>query len=80
MAQALGPIRRPAAAAPLTAALAADDGWCRRRRCRRCSRSPALRDGSAVAPLLVDGDAHVRAEAATTLGMFHDASGTRARW
>jgi len=39
---------------------------------------PALRDGSAVAPLLGDSDVAVRAEAATTLGMFHDANGTAA--
>ena len=34
-----------------------------------------LRDGAAVAPLLGDSDVGVRAEAATTLGMFHDANG-----
>ena len=31
-----------------------------------------------MAPLLGDSDVGVRAEAATTLGMFHDANGTAA--
>ena len=41
-------------------------------------RIAGLRDGSAVSPLLGDGDVAVRAEAATTLGAFHDVNGASA--
>jgi HEAT repeat protein len=81
MAQALGRISRPAVVAPLTSVLAGQgnsDGVVKVAAMQALQSIPALRDGNAVAPLLVDGDVAVRAEAATTLGMFHDASGTAA--
>ena len=78
MAQALGRISRPAVVAPLTSVLAGTDGVVKVAAMQALQSIPALRDGNAVAPLLVDGDVAVRAEAATTLGMFHDANGTAA--
>jgi HEAT repeat protein len=78
MAQALGRISRPAVVAPLTSALAGSDGVVKVAAMQALQSIAGLRDGSAVAPLLADGDVAVRAEAATTLGMFHDPSGTAA--
>ena len=79
MAQALGRISRPAVVAPLTAALGGGtDGVVKVAAMQALQSIAGLRDGSAVAPLLGDGDAGVRAEAATTLGMFHDANGAAA--
>jgi HEAT repeat protein len=79
MAQALGRISRPAVVAPLTSALGGGtDGVVKVAAMQALQSIAGLRDGSAVSPLLADGDASVRAEAAVTLGMFHDASGTNA--
>jgi HEAT repeat protein len=78
MAQALGRISRPAVVAPLTGALAVNDGVVKIAAMKALQSIAGLRDGSAVSPLLADGDVGVRAEAATTLGMFHDANGTNA--
>ena len=78
MAQALGRISRPAVVAPLTAVLAGTDGVVKVAAMQALQSIAGLRDGTAVAPLLGDGDVGVRAEAATTLGMFHDANGTAA--
>jgi len=78
MAQALGRISRPAVVAPLTAVLGGTDGVVKVAAMQALQSIPALRDGTAVAPLLGDSDVGVRAEAATTLGMFHDANGTAA--
>jgi HEAT repeat protein len=78
MAQALGRINRPAVVAPLTAALAVSDPVVKVAAMQALRSMAGLRDGSAVAPLLTDADANVRANAATTLGMFHDANGTAA--
>ena len=80
MAQALGRISRPAVVAPLTAMLGAagTDGVVKVAAMQALQSIAGLRDGSAVSPLLGDSDVGVRAEAATTLGMFHDANGTAA--
>jgi len=78
IAQALGKISRPAVVAPLTAVLAGNDAIVKVASMKALQSIAGLRDGSAVSPLLVDGDVNVRAEAATTLGMFHDASGAAA--
>jgi HEAT repeat protein len=78
IAQALGRINRPAVVAPLTGALAVSDPVVKVAAMRALRSMAGLRDGSAVAPLLADADASVRANAATTLGMFHDANGTAA--
>ena len=81
MAQALGRISRPAVVAPLTSVLGGQgnsDGVVKVAAMQALQSIPALRDGSAVAPLLGEGDVAVRAEAATTLCMFHDAGGTAA--
>jgi hypothetical protein len=78
MAQALGQISRPAVVAPLTSVLAGSDGVVKVAAMQALQSIAGLRDGSAVSPLLVDGDVNVRAEAATTIGMFHDANGTNA--
>jgi len=80
MAQALGRISRPAVVAPLTAMLGAGgtDGVVKVAAMQALQSIAGLRDGTAVAPLLGDSDVGVRAEAATTLGMFHDANGTAA--
>jgi hypothetical protein len=78
MAQALGRISRPAVVAPLTSALSGSDGVVKVASMQALQSIAGLRDGSAVAPLLGDSDVTVRAEAATTLGTFHDANGTAA--
>ena len=78
VALALGRISRPAVVAPLTAALAGSDGVVKVAAMQALQRIAGLRDGSAVSPLLGDGDVAVRAEAATTLGAFHDVNGASA--
>jgi hypothetical protein len=78
MAKALGRISRPAVVAPLTGALVGTDGVVKVAAMQALQSIAGLRDGTAVAPLLGDSDVGVRAEAATTLGMFHDANGTAA--
>jgi HEAT repeat protein len=78
IAQALGKISRPAVVAPLTSVLAGDDAVVKVAAMKALQSIAGLRDGSAVSPLLGDGDLNVRAEAATTLGMFHDANGATA--
>ena len=78
MAQALGRISRPAVVAPLTSALAGSDGVVKVAAMQALQSIAGRRDGAAVSPLLVDADVNVRAEAATTLGMFHDLNGTNA--
>ena len=80
MAAALGRISRPEVVAPLTTALGTNDGVVQVAAMQALQSIAGLRDGSAVVPLLGNGDADVdvRAEAATTLGMFHDASAASA--
>jgi HEAT repeat protein len=78
MASALGRINRPAVVAPLTAALGDGDTQVKVAAMKALQSIAGLRDGSAVSPLLGDGNLGVRAEAATTLGMFHDANSTGA--
>lgn len=78
MAAALGRINRPAVVAPLTAALGDGDTQVKVAAMKALQSIAGLRDGSAVSPLLGDGNLGVRAEAATTLGMFHDANATNA--
>ena len=78
MASALGRINRPAVVAPLTAALGDGDIQVKVAAMKALQSIAGLRDGSAVSPLLGDGDLGVRAEAATTIGMFHDANSTAA--
>jgi HEAT repeat protein len=78
MAAALGRISRPEVVAPLTGALAVNDGVVQVAAMQALQSIAGLRDGAAVSPLLTSGDASVRAEAATTLGMFHDANATGA--
>ena len=78
MASALGKINRPAVVAPLTTALGDSDIQVKVAAMKALQSIAGLRDGSAVSPLLADGDVSVRAEAATTLGMFHDANATNA--
>jgi HEAT repeat protein len=78
MAAALGRISRPAVVSPLTTALAQTDGVVQVAAMKALQSIAGLRDGSAVSPLLGNGDEAVRAEAATTLGMFHDGSSASA--
>jgi len=78
MAAALGRISRPEVVAPLTGALSVSDGVVQVAAMQALQSIAGLRDGAAVSPLLANGDANVRAEAATTLGMFHDANTTDA--
>jgi HEAT repeat protein len=78
MARALGRISRPESVPALTTALAADNAQVRVAALRALQSIAGLRDGRAVAPLLSDADVSVRAEAATTVGMFRDKSGTAA--
>jgi len=78
MATALGRINRPAVVAPLTAALGDGDTQVKVAAMKALQSIAGLRDGSAVSPLLGDGNLGVRAEAATTIGMFHDANSTAA--
>jgi len=78
MAQALGKISRPAVVAPLMGVLGGDDATVKVAAMKALQGIAGLRDGSAVSPLLADGESSVRAEAAITLGTFHDASGTAA--
>jgi HEAT repeat protein/PBS lyase HEAT-like repeat-containing protein len=70
MAQALGTIGRPAGTPFLTAALADSDPQVRAASLVALRAIRGNRDGSVAVPLVADGDATVRAEAATTLGMF----------
>ena len=77
-AMALGRISRPEVVAPLTGALSVSDGVVQVAAMQALQSIAGLRDGSQVSPLLGNGDASVRAEAATTLGMFHDASAANA--
>ena len=78
MAQALGKISRPAVVSPLMGALGGDDAVVKVAAMKALQGIAGLRDGSAVSPLLGDGEIAVRAEAAITLGTFHDANGTAA--
>ena len=78
MAAALGRISRPEVVAPLTGALSVNDGVVQVAAMQALQSIAGLRDGAAVSPLLGNGDANVRAEAATTVGMFHDANATDA--
>jgi hypothetical protein len=72
MAMALGRISRPEVVAPLTGALSVSDGVVQVAAMQALQSIAGLRNGSAVSPLLSDANVDVRAEAATTLGMFHD--------
>ena len=78
VAAALGRISRPDVVAPLTGALAVNDGVVQVASMKALQSIAGLRDGAAVSPLLGNADTGVRAEAATTLGMFHDANATSA--
>jgi HEAT repeat protein len=64
--------------APLTAALGDSNVQVQVAAMKALQSIPGLRDGSSLSPLLAHADVGVRAEAATTLGMFHDANGTQA--
>jgi HEAT repeat protein len=70
MARALGTINRPAAVAPLTAALASDDAQVRAASLAALRSIVGQRDAAAVVPLVGDADESVRAEAIWTLGTF----------
>jgi hypothetical protein len=76
MARALGTINRPAVVTPLTAALAAPEPQVKIAALNALRGVTGLHDGSAVLPLVGDGDAGVRAEAATTLGTFRARTAT----
>jgi HEAT repeat protein len=78
MAHALGVINRPAVVAPLTAALSDSNAQVKTGALLALQSIAGLRDGSAIVPLITDGDVGVRAEAATTLGMFRATSGADA--
>lgn len=78
MARALGTINRPAAVAPLTAALGSDNAQVKAASLVALRSIVGLRDGSAVIPLVSDADPGVRAEAASTLGAFRATAGTEA--
>jgi HEAT repeat protein len=78
MARALGNINRPTVVAPLTAALGDGNAQVKTGALLALQKIAGLRDGSAIVPLVTDGDAGVRAEAATTLGMFRAQEGTSA--
>jgi len=78
VAAALGRISRPDVVAPLTGALAVNDGVVQVAAMQALQSIAGLRDGAAGSPLLGNGDVSVRAEAATTRGMFHDGSAANA--
>jgi HEAT repeat protein len=70
MARALGTINRPAVVAPLTSALGAPEAQVKIAALAALQNVTGLQDGTAVVPLVGDADDGVRAQAATTLGMF----------
>jgi HEAT repeat protein len=78
IASALGKISRPEVVAPLTGALADSDPVVKVAAMKALQGIAGLRDASAASALLSDGELSVRVEAATTVGMFHDANGTAA--
>jgi hypothetical protein len=78
MARALATINRPAVVAPLTTALGDGDAQVKIGALTALQSIAGLHDGTAVAPLVSDPDAGVRAEAATTLGMFRSSTGADA--
>ena len=78
IAQALGKISRPEVVAPLTGALADSDPVVKVAAMKALQGIAGLRDASAATALLTDRELSVRVEAATTVGMFHDANGTAA--
>lgn len=78
MARALGTINRPSVVAPLTTGLAAPEAEVRIASLKALQGVTGLHDGTAVAPLVADADAGVRAQAAMTLGTFRARAGTEA--
>jgi hypothetical protein len=78
MAQALGTIGRPAGTPFLTAALADGEPQVRAASLVALRAIRGNRDGSVAVSLVADGDATVRAEAVTTLGMFKYAAAASA--
>ena len=78
MAKALGTINRPAVLAPLTAALGDGNAQVKTGALLALQSIAGQHDGTAVIPLVADGDAGVRAEAATTIGMFRATAGAEA--
>jgi HEAT repeat protein len=78
MAKALGTINRPAALTPLYAVLGDSNAEVKAGALLALQSMAGVRNGAAVVPLLNDVDAAVRAEAATTLGMFRATVGTEA--
>jgi HEAT repeat protein len=67
MARALGSIRRPAAAAPLQAALADREALVRAAALSAIRRVEGFRDGSVAVPMLTDADESVRVQAIFTV-------------
>jgi HEAT repeat protein len=78
MARALGQIRRPAVIAPLQGALGAEHAVVRSAALAALREIKGVRDGSAIVPLVGDGDANVRADAAITLGTWRSTAGAEA--
>jgi hypothetical protein len=78
MAKALGVMNKPASLAPLYGALGDSNPQVKTGALQALQSMSGLRNGAAVVPLLTDGDAAVRAEAAITLGTFRATVGTDA--
>jgi hypothetical protein len=71
MAHALGQIGRSDVAAPLTQALADSDPLVKAASLQALREVDGFNNGMVAVPLVKDGDAVVRGEAATTIGMLH---------
>jgi HEAT repeat protein len=78
MAKALGIMNKPASMAPLYGVLGDGNAQVKTGALLALQSMSGLRNGAPVVPLLTDGDAAVRAEAATTLGMFRATVGPEA--
>lgn len=78
MARALGSIRRPAAAAPLQAALGDREAPVRAAAVSALRKVEGFRDGSVAVPLVADADATVRSEAIYTVAEFRTAAAASA--
>ncbi len=78
MAKALGSIRRPAAAAPLQAALTDPEALVRAASLTALRRVEGFRDGSVAVPLLADTNEGVRTEAVYTVAHLRTTTATTA--
>jgi HEAT repeat protein len=78
MARALGQIGRNAAAAPLQQALTDTDPFVKSAALQALREVEGFRNGMVAVPLLSDGDAQVRADAAVTIGVLHTRAGVTA--